>query len=446
MSEAFVRRVIIRPLRLALQANDETRAMIQNARGQILVITEKQIKDIQETVGITGILGDAMWEYLDRLLIAEEKLMTRAKKDAERLEIVKSFIASNNIANARIITTHRNLLTIKNKWIKAIELATSKTLGQQWIDLGHGDKGHAVSEMTIFRGLVGAASGESLEKSKLIPNPADYAAILALQEKMLSEVFDSLNSKKQVFKKRTKLELQTDMRVTGTEISKTYVTTLTFQDHDSNAAEGRIEREQIDTVREFFDRNYGKHTDHKKFFTDSGSASLEEAIEGVIFNSFDPKSGTYTGPKGASKYTSAHKLNETIVTENIIETHTIGKAKKFSKPPRVTTKTPNQPSKVNIVALLNTKLPQEIRSRMTYPRLVNRTGRFSESVQVLSADTTAKNSTSFAYTYQKDPYQLFERGKSRLATPDREPRDIIDASIRSIAQEMMLGRFYTRRV
>jgi hypothetical protein len=83
---------------------------------------------------------------------------------------------------------------------------------------------------------------------------------------------------------------------------------------------------------------------------------------------------------------------------------------------------------------------------MTYPRLVNRTGRFSESAQVLSADTTPKGGTSIAYTYQKDPYQLFERGRSRLATPDREPRDIIDASIRSIAQEMMLGRFYTRRV
>ena len=52
------------------------------------------------------------------------------------------------------------------------------------------------------------------------------------------------------------------------------------------------------------------------------------------------------------------------------------------------------------------------------------------------------------YTYQKRPYERFEvgRGQAPWATPERDPRKLIDRSIREIAAELAIGRFYTRRV
>ena len=37
-------------------------------------------------------------------------------------------------------------------------------------------------------------------------------------------------------------------------------------------------------------------------------------------------------------------------------------------------------------------------------------------------------------------------GEAPWASPDRDPRKLIDESIREIAAQMAVGRFYTRRV
>ena len=36
-------------------------------------------------------------------------------------------------------------------------------------------------------------------------------------------------------------------------------------------------------------------------------------------------------------------------------------------------------------------------------------------------------------------------GDARWATPDRDPRKVIDMSIREIAAQLVVGRLYTRR-
>ena len=53
----------------------------------------------------------------------------------------------------------------------------------------------------------------------------------------------------------------------------------------------------------------------------------------------------------------------------------------------------------------------------------------------------------FWYTYQRDPYGVFESTSgTRFASPERDPRVLIEGSIREIAQELAIGRFFTRRV
>ena len=95
----------------------------------------------------------------------------------------------------------------------------------------------------------------------------------------------------------------------------------------------------------------------------------------------------------------------------------------------------------------NAKLPRTVAANMGAPALENRTGRFASSARVVEATTTAKGFTSFGYTYQRDPYGVFESTSgTRFASPERDPRVLIEGSIREIAQELAIGRFFTRRV
>ena len=84
---------------------------------------------------------------------------------------------------------------------------------------------------------------------------------------------------------------------------------------------------------------------------------------------------------------------------------------------------------------------------MGAPRLENRTGTFASSVRVTEVQKTPQGFASIGYTYQKDPYSVFENTSgTRFASAERDPRDLINLSIREIAQQMAIGRFYTRRV
>ena len=82
------------------------------------------------------------------------------------------------------------------------------------------------------------------------------------------------------------------------------------------------------------------------------------------------------------------------------------------------------------------------------PGLTNISGRFASSAKVTDIIDTKKGFASIGYTYDKNPYQIFEpgAGKAPWATADRDPRKLIDNSIREIASELLTEDFYTRRV
>ena len=102
---------------------------------------------------------------------------------------------------------------------------------------------------------------------------------------------------------------------------------------------------------------------------------------------------------------------------------------------------------LQLIGVINKELPNTVRKNMREPALVNRTGRFAESVRLTDVVQTPKGYPSFGYTYQRDPYQVFEEGSSgNWSNGNRDPRDLIDKSIREIAAQFAIGRFYTRRV
>ena len=102
---------------------------------------------------------------------------------------------------------------------------------------------------------------------------------------------------------------------------------------------------------------------------------------------------------------------------------------------------------MQMLGILNDKLPETVRIYMKDPGLINRTGRFANSVRITEMGTTPKGFPSIGYTYDRDNYGQYETSSgSRFSDPNRDPRVVIDRSIREIAAGLAIGRFFTRRV
>lgn len=98
--------------------------------------------------------------------------------------------------------------------------------------------------------------------------------------------------------------------------------------------------------------------------------------------------------------------------------------------------------------LLNKRLPQKVQQNMGQPGLANRTGRFAASVKAVNIQESKSGLPMIDYTYQKNPYEVFEtsKGQRPWSSLERDPRTLIDESVRELAAEMALGKFTTRRV
>lgn len=116
---------------------------------------------------------------------------------------------------------------------------------------------------------------------------------------------------------------------------------------------------------------------------------------------------------------------------NFIESNTAAKKRNWS----------------SLIPILNARLAEQVRSNMQSPRLINRTGRFADSVRVTGVVETPQGYPSFIFDYERDPYNVFDPilGKKPWNTPERNPRDLINMSIREILRELAVDRFYTRR-
>ncbi len=105
------------------------------------------------------------------------------------------------------------------------------------------------------------------------------------------------------------------------------------------------------------------------------------------------------------------------------------------------------PSYLSLMTLINQRLPPKVRSNMGSPRLNNVTGRLSESARVTNITPTAQGFPSIEYTYARSPYDVFDKrlGAAPWNEPARDPSTLIAMSVRQLAQELGMRRFFTRR-
>ena len=156
------------------------------------------------------------------------------------------------------------------------------------------------------------------------------------------------------------------------------------------------------------------------------------------FNSSLEKAGIF----GIHTSISPNKKTKTLESAIPVVKISAIKLKKVPKTKRGATSQPLQ-----LIGLINKELPSTVRKNMQSPALQNQTGRFASSVRVTDIVQTPKGFPSIGYTYQKNPYQVFENTSAGpWSNGERDPRDLIDKSIREIAIQFAIGRFYTRRV
>lgn len=196
----------------------------------------------------------------------------------------------------------------------------------------------------------------------------------------------------------------------------------------------------------------------QEILTTPGSTSLLEGFERVIFHSTIGKNKLKTKGKSQKEYKSTNKISITYGADTKIKSGRKKKAQSVSpnlstlkskeRAKAVTSQKEMTASPLEMIAYINKKLPIEVDKLMVAPRLETRTGRFAQSVQVKNITQTKQGFPSIDYTYQRDPYQVFEMGIGRVpwATRERDPRPLIDRAIRNIAAELLKARIYTRRI
>ena len=168
-----------------------------------------------------------------------------------------------------------------------------------------------------------------------------------------------------------------------------------------------------------------------------GSDSYKQALFKELNNIVVKGGGTgKIQPVDSAKNTSSQSTRRSVKTKQY----------KPEKTKKVTAKKPL----INLQAIvnyINGRLPGAIRANMDEGSLVNRTGRFSNSAKVVGASMTPQGYPSLAYTYQRSPYDVFDPvlGRKPWNTPGRDPKKLIEKSVRDIAKDMMIGRFYLRR-
>lgn len=178
--------------------------------------------------------------------------------------------------------------------------------------------------------------------------------------------------------------------------------------------------------------------------SDSPTQRYQKKATKAVLEKFQQKKGVTTSkiPKIETSKRSAGSKKQSKLTKTAQAS--LGKVAvpKVKLPGPKSRKSPY--SIASYIGIFNQQLPGVVARNMIPPALQYQTGRFASSVRVTDITQTAKGFPSIGYTYMRNPYETFEVG-NRQGTIDRDPRRLIDKSIREIATQFAIGRFYTRR-
>ncbi len=429
---------------LLRKLDEEARRAVVKQRGQLLILAdtvelekviEMAVPDAKPTPAQLKIALTKAQQHARRL---QSSFKSRHKRRYNAIVAKLPQIGSVDIKDIGdtvfIVTSFRSSITrIKNTLIKSLVDEGVLTKGQgtevsKNLHKGHGKDGAAVSQVQIARSV---SDLDDTTKKILLHNLEASAGQAGLEDiDAAFEIEKLVTNARQIVTK-------------GGKLAADYVSIISFQagpGEEGNIADAvgekalkRVWRDHIKSVQE-------------DLINMPGSSTLKQKAEKAVLDKFEGK-----------KKLKTKRANKSAKLSTKTNSSTVQKAKKVVAPIKKGNLKRAARKKVNpnaafsplaMIGMLNKQLPDTVRKNMKSPQLVNRTGRFADSVKITEVAETPQGYPSFGYTYRKDPYQVFEEGMGLRpwANGERDPRELIEGSIREIAQQMAIGRFYTRRV
>jgi hypothetical protein len=444
MSEASVRRSFTNPLLKKLEA--EMRKGIERQGGQVLIL--KDIKAFIEVIETTypdiKIKKSDAKRALDagtkKALELSKRYRSRQKRryNAVIAKIEKILPMSEYTWDKNIFVVasfKRSISSIKLAILKELQRArviteSQRTRVQGDIHKGHGVEGTAVSQVQIANTLMAAVALDTGNKTGL-----------EFLKDNLKSFFEISETPTNIQEEINKLTTRYNQIVTKDgKLRADYASIIDFQSSRENIKDSGLEKKIKGVFRDFI-ADFAE----KELYRMKGSSSLEDKIETVIIDNLTDKvkNAKVTRRAKNRKLTSKGTVSvKGTKTKSTARVRSAGTLKKGSK---AKTKTKSSSfSQTKLYAALNAKISVTVAKNMGEPALEYQTGRFANSVRITDISTTKLGFPSVGYTYQLYPYQTFEPGFAQ-GDVDRDPRKLIDRSIREIAAQMLTGRLYTRR-
>ena len=429
---------------LLRKLDEEARRSVVKQKGQLLILADT--KELEKVIKMAAPDAKPTATQLQSALVKAQQHARRLQssfksRNKRRYNAIIAKLPSissidiNDIGDTVfIVTSFRSSITrIKNTLIKSLVDEGVLTKGQgtevsKNLHKGHGKDGAAVSQVQIARSV---SDLDDTTKKILLHNLEASAGQAGLEDiDAAFEIEKLVTNARQIVTK-------------GGKLAADYVSIISFQagpGEEGNIADAvgekalkRVWRDHIKSVQE-------------DLINMPGSSTLKQKAEKAVLDKFEGK-----------KKLKTKRANKSAKLSTKTNSSTVQKAKKVVAPIKKGNLKRAARKKVNpnaafsplaMIGMLNKQLPDTVRKNMKSPQLVNRTGRFADSVKITEVAETPQGYPSFGYTYRKDPYQVFEEGMGSApwANGERDPRELIEGSIREIAQQMAIGRFYTRRV
>jgi hypothetical protein len=223
---------------------------------------------------------------------------------------------------------------------------------------------------------------------------------------------------------------------------KQFTTTLklTEESAERNQKDASKERAFLNALKE----EVKKVLLDQNLFTKRSSSNSVEIVNSLLEQA-SVKAGATVKKRTKAKSSKASVTGAIKgVTNKATSKESLSRSKATVSDERESSTTTNWAS---LISLINKRLPEVVARNMGTPGLVFRTGRLANSAKVVNIETTKDGYPSAVFSYQRTPYDVFDRvkGAQPWNTPARDPKALVNKSVREIMQEMAIGRFYTRR-
>lgn len=276
----------------------------------------------------------------------------------------------------------------------------------------------------------------------------DSSVSLQRQREVNKALFDFDTSQSTLAKSFVK-DLRDNVKLVGSKTSYKYKDNINVSLESKNINRDSFSKGEVANLNKELKAEIEKLKG--QFWTEQeGSDSRLTLIEKEIVENIIPKRATKVTrkKKGRPKRSKVKNVKSTGTKVKAVAGAQFKDSTPAPTKKRPKTKKGVGSAPLQLLSIVNNKLPETVRKNMQEPALVNRTGRFANSVKVTDISATQKGFPSIGYTYDRDNYGQYEAssGSTSYADPDRDPRVLIDKSIREIAAGLAIGRFFTRRI